>query len=156
MILEAAFGKFTTSSHFSYYLGSCGAFFTAFYSTRLLFLTFLSKPNGFRSVICYAYDSSYFICISLGVLAIPSIFIGFFSRDMPFDLAFSTFSMPFFGLGWKCSKLILAQKWYPLLEASINLLPLRSCILFSNAKHATKELYIFRNEIGLHKLLHGK
>lgn len=82
LILEVAFGKYTTPSHFSYYLGTFGAFFTAFYSTRLLFLTFLSKPNGYRSVICYAYDSSYFICTALGVLAIPSIFIGFFTKDM--------------------------------------------------------------------------
>jgi len=82
LILEVSFGKFTNESHFSYYLGSIGAFFTAFYSTRLLFLTFLSKPNGYRSVICYAYDSSYYICFSLGILAIPSIFIGFYSKDM--------------------------------------------------------------------------
>ena len=82
LILEVAFGKFTSSGHYSYYLGTIGAFFTAFYSTRLLYLTFLAKPNGFRSVICYAYDSSYFICIALGILAIPSIFIGFYTKDM--------------------------------------------------------------------------
>jgi len=82
LILEVAFGKFTNASHFSYYLGTLGAFFTAFYSTRLIFLTFLSKPNGYRSVICYAYDSSYYICVALGILAIPSIFIGFYTKDM--------------------------------------------------------------------------
>ena len=82
LILEVAFGKFTGSGHYSYYLGTVGAFFTAFYSTRLLYLTFLAKPNGFRSVICYAYDSSYFICIALGILALPSIFIGFYTKDM--------------------------------------------------------------------------
>ena len=82
LILEVAFGKFTAPGHFSYYLGTLGAFFTAFYSTRLLYLTFLSKPNGYRAVICYAYDSSYFICIALGVLAIPSMFIGFCTKDM--------------------------------------------------------------------------
>jgi NADH-ubiquinone oxidoreductase chain 5 len=82
LILEVAYGKFTVSGHFSYYLGSFGAFFTAFYSTRLLYLTFLSKPNGYKSVICYAYDSSYYICITLGVLAIPSILIGFYIKDM--------------------------------------------------------------------------
>jgi NADH-ubiquinone oxidoreductase chain 5 len=82
LILEVAFGKYTASGHYSYYLGTLGAFFTAFYSTRLLYLTFLSKPNGYRSVICYAYDSSYFICIALGVLAIPSMFIGFYTKDM--------------------------------------------------------------------------
>jgi len=82
LVLEVAFGKFTISGHFSYYLGTLGAFFTAFYSTRLLYLTFLSKPNGYRSVLCYAYDSSYYICTALGLLAIPSIFIGFYTKDM--------------------------------------------------------------------------
>ena len=82
LILEVAFGKYTNSGHYSYYLGTLGAFFTAFYSTRLLYLTFLARPNGFKSVICFAFDSSYFICVALGILAIPSIFIGFYTKDM--------------------------------------------------------------------------
>ena len=82
VILEAAYGKYTASGHYSYLLGSCGAFLTAFYSTRLLYLTFLTTPNGYRSVICPAYDSSYAIIFSLAVLSIPSIFIGYLSRDM--------------------------------------------------------------------------
>ena len=48
VILEVAYGKFTTEGHFSYILGTIGAFLTAFYSTRLLYLTFLSSPNGLR------------------------------------------------------------------------------------------------------------
>eukprot|EP00979_Chaetoceros_neogracilis_P018560 scaffold10795_cov2277-Chaetoceros_neogracile.AAC.7 len=82
VILEVAYGKYTTEGHFSYVLGSIGAFLTAFYSTRLIYLTFLSKPNGYKSVICAAYDSSYQICTALGVLAIPSMFIGYYSKDM--------------------------------------------------------------------------
>jgi NADH-ubiquinone oxidoreductase chain 5 len=82
LILEVAYGKFTVPGHFSYYLGTLGAFLTAFYSIRLLYLTFLSKPNGYKSVICFAYDSSYYICVTLGVLAIPSILIGFYAKDM--------------------------------------------------------------------------
>lgn len=82
LILEAAYGKFTDSGHFCYYLGTLSAFFTAFYSMRLLFLTFLSRPNGFKNVICQVNDSSYFICITLGILALPSLFVGFFSKDM--------------------------------------------------------------------------
>ena len=82
LILEVAYGKYTSFGHFSYFLGTIGAFCTAFYSTRLLYLTFLAKPNGYKSVICYAYDSSYQICISLGILAIPSIFIGYYTKDM--------------------------------------------------------------------------
>ena len=82
VILEVAYGKYSNSGHFSYILGSIGAFCTAFYSTRLVYLTFLSKPNGYKHIICKAYDSSYQICIALAVLSIPSIFIGFFTKDM--------------------------------------------------------------------------
>ena len=82
VILEVAYGNYTNQGLFCYVLGTCGAFFTAFYSIRLLCLTFLSKPNGFKNVICAAYDSSYAITFSLACLSIPSIFIGFLSKDM--------------------------------------------------------------------------
>ena len=82
VILEVAYGKYTSEGHFSYVLGSVGAFLTAFYSTRLIYLTFLSKPNGYKSVICSAYDSSYQISISLFLLVIPSVLIGFYAKDM--------------------------------------------------------------------------
>ena len=82
VILEVAYGKYTLEGHFSYVLGSLGAFFTAFYSTRLVYLTFLSAPNGYKPVICSAYDSSYQISISLFLLVIPSVLIGFYAKDM--------------------------------------------------------------------------
>jgi len=82
VILEVAFGKYTTTGHFSYCLGTVGAFLTAFYSTRLIFLTFLLPPNGYKSVICNAYDSSYQIGTALACLSIPSIFAGFYTKDM--------------------------------------------------------------------------
>jgi NADH-ubiquinone oxidoreductase chain 5 len=82
LILEVAFGRYSIIGYFSYCLGSIGAFFTAFYSTRLAYLTFLSKPNGYRKVISYAYDSGINICVALALLSIPSIFIGYYSKDM--------------------------------------------------------------------------
>jgi NADH-ubiquinone oxidoreductase chain 5 len=82
VILEVAYGKYTLEGHFSYILGTLGAFLTAFYSTRLIYLTFLSSPNGYRKVICSAYDSSYQITISLFLLVIPSVLIGFYAKDM--------------------------------------------------------------------------
>lgn len=82
VILEVAYGKYTLEGHFSYILGTIGAFLTAFYSTRLVYLTFLSRPNGYKSVICRAYDSSYQICVSLFLLVIPSVLIGFYAKDM--------------------------------------------------------------------------
>lgn len=82
LILEVAYGKYSSVGFFSYSLGTIGAFLTAFYSTRLAFLTFLSSPNGYKKVISYAYDSGLHICLALGLLSIPSILIGFYSKDL--------------------------------------------------------------------------
>jgi NADH-ubiquinone oxidoreductase chain 5 len=82
LILELAFSKYSSFGYFSYFLGTFGAFLTAFYSTRLLCLTFLSEPAGHKSVIPFASDVFNAITFALGVLAIPSIFIGFYSKDM--------------------------------------------------------------------------
>jgi len=82
LILELAYGKFSSFSHFSYFLGTIGAFFTAFYSTRLLCLTFLVKPNGYKTVIGFAKETFNYIFLALFILILPSIFIGFYSKDM--------------------------------------------------------------------------
>ena len=82
LILEVAYGKYTITGYFCYFLGTVGAFCTAFYSTRLAYLTFLSKPTGHKPVITFAGDSNIQICLALGALAIPSIFVGYYTKDM--------------------------------------------------------------------------
>jgi NADH-ubiquinone oxidoreductase chain 5 len=82
LILELSYGKFTSFSHFSYFLGTFGAFLTAFYSTRLVCLTFLVKPNGYKPVIGFAKETFSNIFIALCFLTIPSIFVGFLTKDM--------------------------------------------------------------------------
>jgi NADH-ubiquinone oxidoreductase chain 5 len=82
LILELAYSKFSYFGYFSYFLGTFGAFFTAFYSTRLLCLTFLTQPAGHKNVVSFAADVPNAITLALAILAIPSIFIGFYSKDM--------------------------------------------------------------------------
>ncbi len=82
VILEVAYGNFSTKGLFSYTLGTLGAFLTAFYSTRLLYLTFLIKPNSYKSITFSVSESSYSINTVLFILAIPSIFAGFYLKDM--------------------------------------------------------------------------
>ena len=82
LVLELAYGKFTPVSHFSYFLGTFGAFLTAFYSTRLACLTFLVKPNGYRPVIGFAQETFSYMFVALCFLVFPSILIGFYAKDM--------------------------------------------------------------------------
>ena len=76
VILEVAFAKYDIVSFFAYVLGISAAFFTAFYSIRLLFLTFLSGPSGYHSVIIGAHESPWQMSLPLGILVFPSLFIG--------------------------------------------------------------------------------
>ena len=62
------------------------AFFTAFYSFRLVYLTFLSKPMGSRVIIENAHEVPLTIGIPLLILSFGSIFLGFLSKDMVIGL----------------------------------------------------------------------
>lgn len=81
-ILEIAYAKYTLIGHFSYYLGSFAAFFTAFYSTRLLFLVFLVEPNGNKEVTLNAHEGSWKLVLPLCFLAFLSVLIGFILKDL--------------------------------------------------------------------------
>ena len=101
-ILEVAYAKYTVEGHFSYHLGVLAAFCTSFYSTRLLFLVFLSEPNGNRLVIINAKESSWIMGLPLFVLSLLTIVLGFMTRDL------------FIGFGthfWGTSIFILPQNY---------------------------------------------
>jgi NADH-ubiquinone oxidoreductase chain 5 len=117
-ILEVSYASYTNVSHFAYYLGSLGAFFTSFYSIRLIYLCFLSGPNGYRSITEKAHESLSSISIPLGILAIPSIFLGYIFKDL------------FIGLGtpfWSSAIFILPLNSldHEFLSSSIKLFPLK-------------------------------
>jgi proton-translocating NADH-quinone oxidoreductase chain L len=82
LILEVAFGSFSETGHFAYWLGTIGAFFTAFYSTRLLFFAFLTETNAYKNIIKNAHDVPFEMGLPLGLLAFGSIFLGYLSKDM--------------------------------------------------------------------------
>jgi proton-translocating NADH-quinone oxidoreductase chain L len=82
LILEIAFATFNETGHFAYWLGTIAAFFTAFYSTRLLYFAFLSETNAHKNIIKHAHDVPLEMGLPLGLLAFGSIFIGYLSKDM--------------------------------------------------------------------------
>nr|YP_009684027.1 NADH dehydrogenase subunit 5 [Lessonia spicata]QDP13851.1 NADH dehydrogenase subunit 5 [Lessonia spicata] len=82
VILEIGYATYSNASHFAYWLGSLAAFCTAFYSIRLLSLCFLSEPNGSRSLLLSASEGGWAMGVVLGILALPSMFIGYLSRDL--------------------------------------------------------------------------
>ncbi|KZD09857.1 NADH-quinone oxidoreductase subunit L [Oceanibaculum pacificum] len=77
IILESAFASGSQIGHFAFWLGILAAFLTAFYSWRLLILTFHGKPRADHHVMEHVHESPKVMTIPLIVLALGAIFAGF-------------------------------------------------------------------------------
>ena len=89
VILEVAYAKYSFASHFSFWLGSLGAFFTSFYSLRLIYLTFLSNTQCHRNVLEKAHDAPVLMALPLLVLSFGSLFIGYLTKELIIGLGTS-------------------------------------------------------------------
>ncbi len=76
MILEAAFADHSTHGLVAYGLGVAAAFMTAFYSWRLLFMTFHGKPRADHHAMEHLHESPPIMLLPLVPLALGAIFIG--------------------------------------------------------------------------------
>jgi NADH-ubiquinone oxidoreductase chain 5 len=85
LILELAYGSYTVPGRFVHTLGSLAAFFTAFYSTRLVGLAFLGAPNsaakGSRILYASVHEAPLPRAIPLFLLSFASIAVGYVTRD---------------------------------------------------------------------------
>lgn len=81
-ILESAYGQFTYSGTVIYFIATIGAIFTTLYSVKVLYLTFLTNPNGPMTNYKNAHEGDIFMSLPLFVLAIFSIFFGYITKDI--------------------------------------------------------------------------
>ena len=81
-ILESAYGQFYFSSIVVYFISTIGAMFTTLYSVKVLYLTFLTNPNGPLVNYKHAHEGGIFMSMPLIILAIFSIFFGYVTKDM--------------------------------------------------------------------------
>lgn len=132
VILEVAYGKFTVYGHFAYWLGTAAAFFTAFYSMRLSFLTFLSDPNGYKPVLLGAHDAPLRMALPLVVLSVPSIFIGYCSRDLFIGLGTDFWNNAIFVLPSALNAIDaeFISHFYKLLPVTLSIIGASSALLY--------------------------
>jgi NADH-ubiquinone oxidoreductase chain 5 len=94
-ILESAYGQYHLSSIIVYFIAAIGAMFTTLYSVKVLYLTFLTNPNG--PIVNYkqshaAHEGDIFMSIPLIILAMFSIFFGYLTKDIFIGLGSDFFS----------------------------------------------------------------
>jgi NADH-quinone oxidoreductase subunit L len=81
-ILEAAWASGTGVGRYAFWLGIFAAFITAFYSWRLLFLTFNGKPRADAETLQHAHESPQVMLIPLYVLALGAVVAGYLGYDL--------------------------------------------------------------------------
>jgi NADH-ubiquinone oxidoreductase chain 5 len=82
LILESAFGQYHFSGTVVYFIATIGAMFTTLYSVKVLYLTFLTNPNGPIVNYKHAHEGDIFMSLPLIILAVFSIFFGYITKDI--------------------------------------------------------------------------
>jgi NADH-ubiquinone oxidoreductase chain 5 len=91
-IIESTLGRFFFSSTVVYYIATLSAICTSLYSLRLLYLTFLSEPQGSKASYSGSHEPSLIMGIPLMILAIFSIFFGYLAKDFFIGLGSISFN----------------------------------------------------------------
>ncbi len=76
-IIEATYAAHSGIGEFAFILLVISALFTAFYSWRLMFMTFHGRPRATRDVMSHVHESPNVMLIPLYVLAAGALFAGF-------------------------------------------------------------------------------
>jgi NADH-quinone oxidoreductase subunit L len=81
IVLEAAFAADSAVGQFAFWLGIAAAFMTAFYSWRLLFMTFHGTSRADHHTLEHAHESPPVMLVPLVVLAIGAVLAGILGFD---------------------------------------------------------------------------
>lgn len=135
MILEAAYAAHTPIGNFAWVMGIAAAFLTAFYSWRLLMMTFHGKPRASAEVMSHIHESPLVMTIPLFILAIGAVLSG-----------------------WMFYELFVGHHWYDFWRQSIFIDPANN--IMDDAHHVPKwvkllPLFISLAGIGLAIIIYG-
>ena len=77
LIIEAAFGANSNAGMYAFWLGIIAAILTAFYSWRLIIMTFHGESRADEKTLAHVHESPKIMLVPLLVLAAGAIFSGF-------------------------------------------------------------------------------
>jgi len=81
LIIELAFGSYSSLGFLVYLLAVIAACFTMLYSVKLIYLTFLTYANAPKGNYEKAHESPWTMSIPLVILGILSVYLGSISKD---------------------------------------------------------------------------
>ena len=81
VIIESAFAAYTGAGDYAFWVGIAAAALTAFYSWRLILMTFHGPPRADERTLAHVHESPKSMTIPLLVLAVGAIFSGYLGVD---------------------------------------------------------------------------
>jgi NADH-ubiquinone oxidoreductase chain 5 len=81
MIIELAYGSYSSLGYLVYLLAVVAACFTMLYSVKLIYLTFLSYAHGPKNNYEKAHESPLVMTIPLIILGLLSVYLGYVAKD---------------------------------------------------------------------------
>jgi NADH-quinone oxidoreductase subunit L len=100
-ILAATWASGTAVGRYSFCLGTLAAFMTAFYISRVMFMTFHGEPRADEETMHHAHESPWVMLVPLVVLAIGAAFFGYLGKEFFVGDEHASF--------WKSSILVLPE-----------------------------------------------
>jgi NADH-ubiquinone oxidoreductase chain 5 len=85
IIIESLYGTYTISGYIMYFMATASATLTALYSLRVLYLTFFNTPKSNKYTYTFIHESNFMI-IPMTILAIYSIFLGYYRDNVIFHI----------------------------------------------------------------------
>lgn len=132
---------------FACWLGTISVFFTAFYSFRLIYLTFLNNSNIVRTKLSVLHESSLLMLLPLMLLGLGSVFVGYLTKDIFIGLGSdfwgsSIFILPKNSCVLEAEFLLTYIKWIPFFVSTfgiffISLLHIFPLFFYNNFKYNT-------------------
>ena len=101
LIVEVAFAGEGLVAQYAFWMALIGVFLTAFYSTRLMWMTFHGPARAEKAVMAHAHEPPLTMGIPLMILTLGAIAVGFFTHD-----SFTGHDMQEF---WRESLLVLGE-----------------------------------------------
>jgi len=169
VILELAYSNYYFEGVFAYGLGVLAAFCTAFYSFRLIYLTFLSETNSRKDIMKQVHDAPILMSIPLVILCFGSIFVGYIFKDMFIGMGTDFWGNSIYSFNYLNDVLVLESEF---LNASIKNIPVVISVIggllalitynyypkmyyVGNKPYLLKEIYVFFNKKWLFDLIYN-
>jgi NADH-ubiquinone oxidoreductase chain 5 len=92
LIIESLYSQHTFVGMSVYIISILGAVLTTLYSAKIIYMTFISKPNGIYNDYKKVHEGNIFMNIPLIILAIFSTFFGYITKDIYVGLGSGVFS----------------------------------------------------------------